>query len=231
MVTKNNTKNPNQNNLLEKAAQQILGECLGFDEGRAYYLILLKRDKDLEKEFSYSKKYRLLKNLFDSGAIGKIKQEDREFFSYIPLPPSFLHEKNHPQSIILFLEELYLEHHRSLLQDTAFSQIILRDVRGFILFLLKHIMKENASILGAGITPSQLSTHIQDKEKIQKITLKPSILKKRHLGIIDNSLGFEFLKIRNKDSYDYIGYIAGKINQKDSKASNSYMDGIKAEFA
>jgi hypothetical protein len=228
MVTSNNAKITKQaDNLLEKAAQQILGESLGFDEGRAYYLILLKKDKDIEKEFSYSKKYRLLKNLFDSGAIGKIKPHDKDFFSYIPLPPSFLDAKKVPNSIVLFLEGLYIENHKSLLQSTKFSQIILKDLRGFVLFLLKHIMNNEANILGTEITPEHLKSYLEDKEKINSITINSSGFENRHLGIIDNAIGFEFLRIRGRKSYDYIGYITSK----KPKENNSYLEGIEKEFS
>jgi len=89
----NKKENNIQKSFIEKAAQQALSEALGFDEARVYYLFLTKKEKDIEKEFSYSKKYRLLKELFKLGAMGKIKPENQDFFSYILLPPSFLYEE------------------------------------------------------------------------------------------------------------------------------------------
>ena len=73
------------NKFLLKAAQQALSECLGYDESRSYYFLLTKQDKELEQEFSYSKRYRILKNLFELGAVGKFKPEDQDFFTYLLL--------------------------------------------------------------------------------------------------------------------------------------------------
>ncbi|MBD3247523.1 hypothetical protein GF378_02790 [Candidatus Pacearchaeota archaeon] len=234
------SESPNKNSLnsktkirvLEKAAQQILGECLGFDEARAYYLILTNRENEIEKEFSYSKKYRLLKNLFSAGAVGKIKPHDKDFFSYMPLPPVFLREKQkaHPE-IIAYLENVYIDNHRHLIQETAFSQVILNEISGFILFLIRKFMQENASISGASITNTHLKNHLRDKEKISKVTIMPSNFKTRHIGIIDSKIGFEFSKIRNKESYDYIGYIACRLSNTNNKPSyNSYVESIEQAF-
>lgn len=60
---------------LVKAAQLELADILGYDEARAYYLLLKKQETQLESEFSYSKKYRIMKSLFEAGAVAKFKQK------------------------------------------------------------------------------------------------------------------------------------------------------------
>lgn len=215
---------------LKKAAQQILGECLGFDEARAYYLLLTNRDNKIEKEFSYSKKYRLLKNLFSAGAVGKIKPHDKDFFSYMPLPPVFLDSKEHPE-IVNYLEGIYVKNHKKLIGNAVFSQVMLKNINRFVLFLLNHFMKENALISGSSITGSYLEKHLRNTEKISNITIKPSNFKTRHVGIIDSKIGFEFSKIKNKQAYDYIGFIACRVKKSNDKQTyNSHVESIEREF-
>ena len=142
----------NKQILIKKASQQALCEALGFDEGRAYYLILTNKNKDLEKEFSYSKKYRLLKSLFESAAIGKLKTEDKDFFGYVLLPPTFLYSDSVDSEIIAFLEDIYLKNHLNVLLN-GFCQVILRNEKWLALFLVNYLMKDNAKLLGIDLTP------------------------------------------------------------------------------
>ena len=86
--------------LLVKAAKQALCETLGFDEGLVYFLLLMKKEEEIEKEFSYSKKYRIFKALFDLGALGKIRSEEKDYFTYILLPPCFLYTEDVEHEII-----------------------------------------------------------------------------------------------------------------------------------
>ncbi len=123
-------------NLIEQASKQILSEFLGFEEGLVYYLLLTKKESLISKEFSYSKRYRLLKKLYEEGAVGKLKPENQDFFNYFLLPPTFLYSKEIDLKIIDFLEQIYLKNHSKIL-DTNVSQIILKDEIPLLYFLLK----------------------------------------------------------------------------------------------
>lgn len=191
-----------QNALFEKATQHILCEVLGFDEGRTYYLLLTKNKKTLEKEFSYSKGYRMMKSLFLKGVVGKIKEKGKDYFSYVLLPPSFLHFKKVDKKVIRALEKVYLENYKKFF-ETDFSQIIVKDDRGLILFLLKYVMKEDAKLFGVKFSLTYLG-----KNK-NKVVINDSIGERRK-GLIDNRLSFEFSAIRGANSDDYIGYISNK---------------------
>lgn len=196
------------NSIMHKAAQHTLCEELGFDEGRAYYLILTRREKELSKDYSHSKKYRLLKNLFKMEALGKIKTEEQDFFSYILLPPTFLRYKKADKEIIKFLEEIYLNNFGDFL-SRKFTQLILKDEKGLVVFVLKYLMKDNARISGTQISSSLIG------KNYGKIEIKSPNQERRKIGIIDGNFAFEFSSIRNKDSYDYIGYIANQTDGKD----------------
>ena len=189
-------------NILQKASQHALSEVLGYDEARIYYLILIKKEKDIEAEFSYSKRYRTLKSLFNLGAVGKVKAHNRDFFSYIILPPSFLHAQNVDKSIIFFLENLYFDNHANLL-GCKFSQMILKDEKGLILFMLKYIMKNEAKIKGCDLDLKPL----KNDEK-NKVIIKASGEIRRKEGVIDKRLRFEFAQIRDLNGHDYMGYIS-----------------------
>lgn len=192
-------------NLLDKASQQALSEVLGYDEARIYYLILNKRKQELEKEFSYSKRYRLMKSLFEIGAVGKVKPESQDFFSYILLPPSFLYLKKIDMKIIECLEKIYLENHFEAL-NKRFSQIILKDEKILLIFLLKYFMKEQAHL---AIDEFKLDFLGKKKDKI-KITRRKD---RRKIGVIDNKLAFEFVSMFN--SNENIGYLS--TNKEDNK--------------
>ena len=190
-------------NILESAAQQTLSEVLGYDEGKAYYLLLSKKEEELEKEFSYSKRYRLLKNLYNLGAVGKLKPEDQDFFGYVILPPSFLYSRNISSEIIDFLEKIYLKNHSEIL-NSSFSQLILKNENGFLTFILKYFMKESARI----ITNETGFNKILGKNinKVDMIEHKKE--SKRRMGIIDRNYAFEFTDMLNKDTYESVGYFA-----------------------
>lgn len=194
--------------LLLKAAQQALSDVLGYDEAKVYSFLLLKNDAELEKEFSYSKRYRILKSLFDCGAVGKFKQKDKDFFSYILLPPSFLYfneECESDKEIVEFLESLYLENHSSLLEQ-EFSQIMIKDERPLLVFLLKYFMKDSAKMLMQELNLKEILG-----EKIRKVTMMKSRDEFKRSGIIDQKLSFEFVKVPNRQEQEYIGYITHEI--------------------
>lgn len=206
------------NNFIQKASQQALSEILGFDEGQAYYLLL--NNSSLEEEFSYSKKYRLLKSLFNLGAVAKIKPENQEFFNYIPLPPSFLHSTKTDTEIIIFLENIYLRNIYSQLTSN-FSQIILKEEKGLLTFLLKYLMKTNAKFLTDDFNLKFLGINSE------KVTIIKRAETKRKIGIIDNNFSFEFNSLINQNSQDYIGYIS---NRQLSSISKDYYTSVKDEL-
>ena len=117
--------------LIEAAARQVLSETLGFEGGLIYYLLLTGQEREIEKEFSYSKKYRLMKLLFDKGALGKIKPENKDLFNYFILPPSFVPEGE----VRDYLKELYIKN-ESLIYKQSFFQVIMKmNVEEFVEFL------------------------------------------------------------------------------------------------
>jgi hypothetical protein len=192
-------------NLLDKAAQQALSEVLGYDESRIYYLILNKKEQELEKEFSYSKRYRLMKSLFEIGAVGKIKPESQDFFSYILLPPSFLYSNKIDLEIVSYLEKIYLENHFEAL-NKRFSQIILKDEKILLIFLLKYFMEEEAML---SIDEFKLDFLGKRADKI-KVTRRRD---RRKIGVIDRKLAFEFVSMFN--SNENIGYLS--TNKEDNR--------------
>jgi len=191
------------NSLLQKAAQQALSESLGHEESCVYYSYLIKNQEKLKKEYSYSKRYRMLKNLFNLGAVAKLKTEDRDIFSYLLLPPSFLYfSKNVEEKIIKYLEEIYLKNYSDIL-TLSFSQLVLRDERSLIIFLLKYFMQDSAHLSIEKINYKKLGLN---SSKIQT----KSSNKEKKMGTIDNSFAFEFSRVRNKEAYDYVGYLSNK---------------------
>jgi hypothetical protein len=194
-------------NLIQKAAQQALSEMLGQDEARVYLMILEKKEKDLEKEFSYSKRYRVMKSLFDSGALGKFKQKDKDSFSYLILPPCFLYfqEETVDKRIMEFLESIYLKNHSAMLEKEL-SQIILRDERSLLVFLLKYFMKDNAKILVQELDLRKIMGNKSDR-----VTFLSQGSENRRHGTIDKKISFEFVSIPAKNNLlarEYIGYFS-----------------------
>jgi len=199
-----------KNKYLEKAAQQVLAEVLGYDEGKVYYLILTKQENELEKEFSYSKKYRLLKSLFELGAVGKIKSEGKDFFSYILLPPTFLYEEKVDKEITEFLEKIYLENYKYIFKR-GFSQMILREEKSLLLFLLKYFMKKQARLMMDELDKSIL------EGKSRKVCVIKNKEEKRRIGIIDRNFAFEFVSVLTKRNYEYVGYLASNGKEGENK--------------
>ena len=181
----------------------MLCEVLGFDEGRIYYAILSKTEEPME--LSYSKRYRILKSLFVQGAVAKLKTYEKDFYVYVPLPPSFLNSKKINQEIINFLEEMYIQNYYNLL-ETSFSQIILRDETGLVFFLLKYLMKENANLSGTKVDPELI------KSRKLKVAISNNSREDKKYGVIDGRFAFELSVVRQRDAYDCVGYIATKEN-------------------
>ena len=194
-------------NLLLKAAQQALSDALGYDEATAYFLLLQKKEQELEKEFSYSKRYRILKSLFDSSAVARFKQKDKDFFSYLLLPPSFMYFGSEPveKQIVEFLESIYLKNYSNLLEQ-EFSQIMIKDERPLLTFLLKYFMKDSARLL-----VKELDLKKVLGEKANKVTFLNQADEFKRKGTIDRKISFDFVSIPKKtdiNSREYIGYLS-----------------------
>ena len=153
--------------------------------------------------FSYSKKYRILKSLFSLEAVGKLKPESQDFFNYMLLPPSFLYLKGASTNVIEFLEEKYKKNHAGKFKS-SFSQLILKDEKGLLIYLLKYHMKNYAKLF----LDEKLVRKVLGKN-MSKVSLIKNV-ERRKIGIIDGNLAFEFVNIISKDTNDYIGYLATK---------------------
>jgi hypothetical protein len=200
-------------NLLLKAAQQALSDSLGYDEAQAYFMLLNKNEKGLENEFSYSKRYRIMKRLFDLSAVARFKQKDKDFFSYILLPPSFLYFGSEPADriIVEFLESVYLRNYSELLEQ-EFSQIMMKDERPLLTFLLKYFMKDSARLL-----VKELDLKKVLGEKANKVTFVNQSDEFKRKGTIDRKITFDFVSIPRKtgiQSREYIGYLSIIPNEK-----------------
>lgn len=194
----------------EKAALQMLCELLGYDEGRAYYLLLTNQGALFEQEFSHSKRYRITSSLFKTGMMGKVKYSDKNVFQYTLLPVSIFRLTGADLDLLSFLEEVYAKHHKNLFNAT-FSQWMLKDERGLIIFMLKYIMQDAAQLV------SDDSTSF-NKAGIdtERITLKPMLRgTRRRFGIIDKSIAFDFSPFAECNSIAAIGYIARASTNKE----------------
>ncbi|MBU0957748.1 MAG: hypothetical protein KKF56_02965 [Nanoarchaeota archaeon] len=192
--------------VIQKAAKQVLIEILGFDEGCVYFLLLNKDDLVLKKDFSYSKKYRILKKLFESNGVCKIKEQNKDFYSYFLLPPSFLRFEKVDLNIVEYLEKIYLKNFGNIFYKD-FSQIILKDDKTLLIFLLKYYMKDKARLLVDNFDIKNILGNDYDNVSFVK-----NGKSKRKLGVIDD-FAYEFVDVMNQTGFDYIGYL-GKNNVK-----------------
>ena len=194
----------------KKAALQMLCEILGYDEGRMYHLLLTAQDAVVEREFSHSKRYRLTNTLFKAGMIGKVKCMDKNSFQYVVLPASILQFTNADSDLIAFLEMLYANNHAHVLNQT-FSQWMLKDERGLIMFMLKHIMQDRAQLVSDDPRAFKMTG-----VNAERITLKhPMRGVRRRFGVIDGCIAFDFSPFVEHDSHTSIGYIARAISDKE----------------
>jgi hypothetical protein len=132
----------------------------------------------------------------------KIKSEKKDIFNYIPLPPSFLWLYPIEPEITTFLEKIYLKNYKDLI-SRSFSQLMLKNEKSLIIFLLKYFMKDCARLMIEEIDLNKIPN--LDRSKVQIISAK-GIIDKR-MGIIDRRIGFKLVSIRGENSRDYIGYI------------------------
>jgi hypothetical protein len=90
-------------NILPKLLNRVLFLKVNLEVNQMTEPIKLK--KEIEKEFSYSKKYRLMKSLFDHGAVAKFKPEEKDVLNYFLIPPSFLSIDDIDPDIVNYLEK------------------------------------------------------------------------------------------------------------------------------
>jgi len=200
----------NSDKFIEIAAEQVLCNVLGYDEGRVYLHMIMKKDAKIEEELSYSKCYRMKKNLFNYGAVGKIKN-GKDYFYYIPLPPTFLYYLGEvDKKIIEHLEEIYLKNHKEIFMYN-FAQLLLKDSKSFISFMVRTLIKNEARLmLDSKYYEKLLSAEL---DKIKKLNIDEGFTKT--MGIIDDEICFEFMNLNEESTKDLIGYISRKDDHKE----------------
>jgi hypothetical protein len=242
-----------EENILKRASLNALCDYLGYEEGKVYFDMLIK--KEMSEEYSHSKSYRLLKSLFDLGAAAKIKEKDISV--YVPLPPTFLIEEVKDAKIIDYLEKIYLKNHLDIFQD-KYLQISLKGAfqESLVIFLIKHLMKKSALIISGGVVDYNYFRANLDKDKLDKISyfcrkdysetvpsnaniirVDPVKISNRRIILIDGRLLIELLKLPNIDSVNhpektvYIGYLLSKnfmVNTPSGK--ENYIQQIEKEI-
>lgn len=186
---------------LESAAKERLYETLGFDEGRVYYKYLIGDSGKLNKEFSYSKRYRILKELFKKGAIAKYRTPSKETFTYLVLPPAFLIKNNTHDEVLEFLEALYYKEFNK--QWKGFMEFAIVKENWLVSSILKNFTEHKAEV----ITTTDLKEYLS-KEMGSKLIIRGNNSTKNTIGLIDNKIFFEFTKPFDDFSEESSGYIA-----------------------
>ncbi len=219
--------------LLQMAAVQKLCEFLGYDEGKFYFALLNRKEIH---DYSHSKSYRLLKSLYDLGAVAKVRdvKKEREFSSYVPLPPTFLYNLKETaiKEIITYLEKIYLKNFPALFLN---NYLELSFSYGFQLplFLIRHYMKQYAIIVFGSDDDYSLYETYLSPENFKKITYicrkdyahgvkgkiiaaEPCLVGGRRVVIIDGIILLDFLRFPKEDAAKnprgtrYYGYLLSK---------------------
>jgi len=206
--------------IVEKAMIHILGEEIGFEEAEIYWKMI--RKESLE-EINRSKKYRILKELFELGHLLRIKKHG--IFEYIPVPPTFIYlESDIKKEHIDKQEKIYLKNYFNLFKEGDFLlEASGKVINGIVLFFIKNFMKKKADILLGGPdifdliekeTPAKfdninfigINKYFKKKgycEKNLKLT-EEEIISDRRFCIIDDELIICFFKSLGEV---YEGYI------------------------
>ena len=190
------------NPMLESAAKERLYNALGFDEGKMYFAYLMGISESIEKEFSYSKKYRVLKELYKQGAVAKCKTQNKENFSYFVLPPSCILKYENKDKVSQFLEDLYYQEFDW--QWKGFLEITVSKDEPLIIALLKQFTEKTSEV----ITDRNFKEQMHNELSHEGITIKESYKSKKKAGRIDNKIFFEFTKPFDDFSEESSGYIA-----------------------
>ncbi len=191
-----------ENSMLESAAKERLYGTLGFDEGKLYFAYLNGVSESIEKEFSYSKRYRVLRELYKQGAVAKCRAQDKENFTYYILPPACILRQNNKDKVIQFLEELYYAQFSE--QWKGFLEITVSKEEPLIVALLKKFTEKTAEIIADRL----LKERMRSESMHEGIIIKESYASKKNAGRIDNKIFFEFTKPFDDFSEESSGYVA-----------------------
>ena len=144
--------------MIESAAKERIYDALGFDEGKMYFAYLKGISEKAEKEFSYSKKYRVLRKLYKKGAVAKCRSQDKENFTYLILPPGCILKQNNKDKVIQFLEELYYQNFS--FQWKGFLEISISKDEPLIVSLLKEFTEDTAEIIASRSLKEQMLSEL-----------------------------------------------------------------------
>ncbi|MEM4330849.1 MAG: hypothetical protein QW273_02475 [Candidatus Pacearchaeota archaeon] len=189
--------------IIEKILFYFLKEGFENDEIKLYFSLLTENYELLEKEFSRSRKYRVMKRLFDRGVLIKIKWIDDENFKYFALPPTFLYiddegiKKNIKKIEKIFLKKINLE-------EFKFVNINVKNEKPFLILLLNNLVNNNASL----VLPRDYKFPFELIEKKNLISYKKET-ENYFKGIIDEKIFFEFFEIPTdlNGEREFYGYI------------------------
>jgi len=193
---------PADNLMLESAAKERIYDSLGFDEGKMYFAYLKGISESVEKEFSHSKKYRVLRELYKQGAVAKCRSQDKENFTYLILPPTCIIKQDSKDKVIQFLEELYYRNFSY--QWKGFLEVTVSKDDQLIVSLLKQFVENTAEI----IADRNLKEQVRSELAHEGIIIKEAYASKKKAGRIDNKIFFEFTKPFDDFSEESSGYIA-----------------------
>jgi hypothetical protein len=187
--------------LLQSASKQALCEVLGYDEGSLYYLLLDKDSQGIERNFSYSKRYRIMRKLYEIGVMIKVNNSQNESYSYTVMPPLFLRGKKVAQEIISYLEGLYRKNFLSTFQR-GIKKFICKNDNLFINYLIKYIMNEKI----------EMNVDERFKFKLHRnnnknITINHKEGIARSFGVIDGVTIFNISRVEFGNDQECYGYI------------------------
>lgn len=246
--------------ILDKGIIHTFCDYLGFEEGKFYFSYLNNKNHPIDsKEYSHSKKYRILNRLYELGVLVKIGNDDLNT-KYFLLPPTFIGELLKDKKMLDKLESIYLKNHQNdLINNLTKNKYLSISFRGqrnnsLILFLLKYYMKKEAIVIMGGTSEYEFYKKNLDSNKLDKIRyycredhknincdkiigIKSSKVLNRRIVIIDEDLLIEFLKFPNPNHYEnpadtlYMGYIIGKDFEYKVKDKNiNYIKQTKKEI-
>jgi len=197
-----NSFKPADNLMLESAAKERIYDSLGFDEGKMYFAYLKGISESVEKEFSYSKKYRVLRELYKQGAVAKCRAQDKENFTYLILPPACIIKQCRKDKVAQFLEDMYYAQFSG--QWKGFLEITVSKEEPLIVSILKEFTENTAEIVAGRVLKEQMRSELVHAG----IAVKEAYTSKKNAGRIDNKIFFEFTRPFDDFSEESSGYIA-----------------------
>ncbi|MEK6896737.1 MAG: hypothetical protein AABX12_04760 [Nanoarchaeota archaeon] len=211
--------------LIEQAARHALSEALGYEEAKLYWMILTKQEHTIEKEFSHSKRYRLLKSLFHNGYLAKARKSNTDAVSYILLPPSALRFSNVEEQLVAYLEERYSSEYAFLFRN-AFTSLVLKDERGLALFAVLSLARMNAHI--AVRDHDQLERFAQKRLK-SLVAISSHLRGDKALGIVDDTFAFSFTPIALSIGHEFHGFVASSFASEEPH-ENEWVNQVRCEL-